>query len=299
MTPSKLLLFCSAVLFSAGNPWLSAAPLTWDVDPGTAGVQDGGGNWLDANRWLSGGANLTWVDGNDAIFGGGSGAAGTVTLTGPVTAGSLTFNAPGSGAYILTGSTLTLTTGSVVANVNATINSVLAGSAGLTKTGAGVLTLGGAAANTYTGLTTLSEGVLNLNKTSGNAVGGDIAITSGGRLQMTLANQIADTAAITMSGATSVFNGTAVNAGQSNQGETFASLTVTGGVVNSGNGVNGFVVTGATSMTGGAGNTIFVGNSGMTYTTNSLSLTNINAVAGANVAATNTFTVYGLSLIHI
>lgn len=293
MTPSKLLLLCSAVLFSAGNPWLSAAPLTWDVDPGTAGVQDGGGNWLDANRWLSGGANLTWVDGNDALFGGGSGAAGTVTLTGPVTAGSLTFNAPGSGAYILTGSTLTLTTGSVVANVNATINSVLSGSAGLTKTGAGVLTLGGAAANTYTGLTTLSEGVLNLNKTSGNAVGGDIAITSGGRLQMTLANQIADTAAITMSGATSVFNGTAVNAGQSNQGETFASLTVTGGVVNSGNGVNGFVVTGATSMTGGAGNTIFVGNSGMTYTTNSLSLTNINAVAGANVAATNTFTVYG------
>ncbi|WP_009958466.1 beta strand repeat-containing protein [Verrucomicrobium spinosum] len=293
MTPSKFLLLCSAVLFPAGNPWLSAAPLTWDVDPGTSEVQDGGGNWLDANRWLSGGSNQNWADGNDALFGGGSGLAGTVTLAAPVIAGSLTFNAAGSGTYTLSGSTLTLSTGNVVVNVNATINSILAGSAGLTKTGAGVLTLGGAGANTYTGLTTISEGGLNLNKTSGNAVGGDIAITNGGRLQMTLANQVADTAAITMSGATSVFNGTAVNGGQSNQGETFASLTVTGGAVNSGNGVNGFVVTGATTMTGGAGNTIFVGNSGMTYTTNSLSLTNINSVAGGNVAAVNTFTVYG------
>lgn len=298
MTPSKFFLLCSALLLTAGLP-LPAASLTWDIDSGTTGAQDGGGNWLDANRWLSGGSNLTWADGNDAIFGGGTGAAGTVTLASPVTAGSLTFNTPGSGAYTLSGSTLTLTTGSVVANVNATINSVLAGSAGLTKTGAGVLTLGGASANTYTGLTTISEGGLNLNKTSGNAIGGDIAITNGGRLQMTLADQIANTAAITMSGAGSVFNGTAVNAGQSNLGETFASLTVTGGVVNSGNGVNGFVVTGATTMTGGAGNTIFLGNSGMTYTTNSLSLTNINSVAGANVAAANTFTIYGNTAVRV
>jgi len=75
-----------------------AATLTWDADNGTAGVQDGDGNWDDdvTNNWTadSGVTNQNFVDANfdRAIFG--SGAGGTVTMQSDVrTFGSgITFN---------------------------------------------------------------------------------------------------------------------------------------------------------------------------------------------------------------
>jgi hypothetical protein len=62
--------------------------------------------------------------------------------------------------------------------------------------------------------------------------------------------------------------------------ETFANLTMTGGFFSSGAGAIGYNVTGATSITGGFDNTIFLGNSGVQFATNSLSLTDMTATAG-------------------
>ncbi len=85
-------------------------------------------------------------------------ASGTVTLGAPITAAGITFNAPAG--YTVGGNTLTLAQSpTIAANVNATINSILAGT-GFTKAGAGTLTLGGA--NTYAGPTIISEGTVRM-----------------------------------------------------------------------------------------------------------------------------------------
>src|SRR3546814_17469812 len=88
--------------------------------------------------------NNTALD--NAIFGG---TAGSVTLDAPITVHNLTFNTAG---YTLDGSTLTLAgvDPTIAANSGTpTINSVIAGTAGLTKTGHGILHLTGA--NTFRG----------------------------------------------------------------------------------------------------------------------------------------------------
>ena len=52
-----------------------------------------------------------------------------------------------------------------------------AGGATLTKTGAGVLSLTGAAGNTYSGLTTVTGGGLYLAKTAGSAIPGNLTLS--------------------------------------------------------------------------------------------------------------------------
>ena len=44
-----------------------------------------------------------WSDSNDAVFGVGTGTAGTVTVASQVTPNSITFNPAGNGNYVLTG----------------------------------------------------------------------------------------------------------------------------------------------------------------------------------------------------
>ena len=171
-----------AMLFVLSLQTGRADTLVWDVTTGTPGAQDGAGTWtLGAPNWFNQTSttdNVNWVDGSDAIFGAGSGAAGTVTLGGPISLGTLTLNAPGSGSYTIAGNTLTLGSGSVVANVNAEISSVLAGSNGLVKTGSGALTLSGA--NTYTGATTILGGAVTIG--SGGSIG--VASATAGSLQI-------------------------------------------------------------------------------------------------------------------
>jgi len=152
----QIAIVCALV---AGAAW--AVPVTWDADLGTGGLQDGGGTWnTTAANWWTGSGYKTWSNApaDSATFGVGGPASGAVTLAEPITTAGITFNAPAN--YTLGGNTLTLSGSPIIAaNVDAAINSILAGT-GFTKTGAGTLTLGGA--NTYAGPTIISEGTLKM-----------------------------------------------------------------------------------------------------------------------------------------
>jgi autotransporter-associated beta strand protein len=89
-------------------------------------------------------------------------AAGTITVSGTVGSGNITFGSA-SGAIVLAGGTITLAAAPTITvnNASNTINSVLAGTATtLTKAGSGTLILSGS--NTYTGATTVNEGTLSI-----------------------------------------------------------------------------------------------------------------------------------------
>lgn len=289
----------------AGSGPSEAAPFTW-TSSGTSPLADGSGSWnaTGGTNWFNGTTYGAWGNTNadTATFGVGSGAAGTITVGG-VTTNGITFNTAGSGNYTLSSGTVTLAGSTPTITVNAngttTLTSVLAGSAGLTKTGARTLTLSGSQANTYSGTTTVSAGVLNLNKTAGvTAIPGSLAI-SNAIVTFGTSNQVADSAAVTMSGASSIFNGTSyVTDIQVALDETIGSLAVTGGAFFPGGAtsITGFTVTGSASFTGGAGNTDYVQNSGGLASFGSLSLTGMTStVAATGGSAANRFVLGGNS----
>jgi autotransporter-associated beta strand protein len=89
------------------------------------------------------------------------------------------------------------------------LSGAISGAGGLTKTGSGTLTLSGAGANTYSGTTTVSAGVLNLNKSVSNAVNGDLVVGSGTtdssvKLLLSTSNQVGSSGGqtVTLSGGT-------------------------------------------------------------------------------------------------
>jgi fibronectin-binding autotransporter adhesin len=141
-----------------------ATVYTWDSS-GTATssseVTDGSGTWSTSSvNWWNASIDSVWPTSgtNSAVFGVGNGGAGTINV-GNVTASAITFNAPGSGNYTLSGGTITLASSpTITANFPATINSTIAGTAGFTSSGSSLLTLGGT--NTFTGQLTVSAGTL-------------------------------------------------------------------------------------------------------------------------------------------
>jgi autotransporter-associated beta strand protein len=171
-TCMRLALVWTAIvgMICSGMP-ISAAEFYWDSDGDATGNAidgtnlGGTGTWdLSATNWWEEVApDSFWLNSfaNTAVF---TGTSGTVTLGAPIQAGGLTFNTTG---YTLTGNTLTLgsLTGSpppiinVAAYTHATIESLLAGTSGLTKTGNGTLFLTNNA-NSYTGDTVINAGAL-------------------------------------------------------------------------------------------------------------------------------------------
>ncbi len=136
---------------------------------------------------------------------------------GSFTAGQITLD--GTGATLTAASNLTINDtnrgimlgsngGSLGADaaVMLTVANVISGDGALDISGAGTVSL--AAANTYTGLTTVSTGTLELhNLSGGNAIAGDgvagtidIAVSTGGTLKLAAADQIADDAKIQLNG---------------------------------------------------------------------------------------------------
>ncbi|HET6440910.1 MAG TPA: autotransporter-associated beta strand repeat-containing protein, partial [Phycisphaerae bacterium] len=167
----------AVLVLLAVQPAQAATSLIWDAD-GTP-PYGGAGTWdTTSPYWYNSSTPgyQPWVNANndDAVFGT---SGGTVSLGTGITVHNLTFDTTG---YLIQSDTLTLagTTPTITANANAAISSVIAGSAGLTKTGAGTLTLSGA--NTTTGGVTLGAGTLNINHAQ--ALGTGTFIISGGKI---------------------------------------------------------------------------------------------------------------------
>ncbi len=196
----------------------SATPrnLTWDPS-GTAGTAvDGSGTWDTTSfHWLDPSGNVTMFSSiapDNATFGTGSGAGSaytaTITPTGGVTAGSVTFSA-GSPTYTVAGNTLTLasslsgaTAFGLVANTSAIVSAPVALAASQTWTAASgqTLNVSGGISGSYA-LTTGGAGVVALTSTA-NTYAGPTNV-SGGTLQVVADGSLgAATAGLTLNGGT-------------------------------------------------------------------------------------------------
>jgi fibronectin-binding autotransporter adhesin len=134
------------------------------------------------------------------------------------------------------------------------VNALTSSGGTLTKLGSGTLTIGNndTNANTFTGLTTVSAGELDLNKQAGtNAIAGDgntstaDLTVAGGTLKWLASNQIANSATVTMSSGTVNLNGF---------NETLYAFTNSGGTFMTGTGH--LIGTGATTTWSGGTNTV-------------------------------------------
>jgi autotransporter-associated beta strand protein len=130
------------------------------------------------------------------------------------------------------------------------LQGVLGGPGGLTKEGPGTLRLEGSAANTYSGLTLVNAGTLELGKTGTPAVHGNLTVGDGmggpdvDVVRLTAPAQIDFGSAVTVR-----YSGLLDLNGFNN---TFGSLTILGGDVNSGTatlGVTGPIITGVDPVT--------------------------------------------------
>jgi autotransporter-associated beta strand protein len=224
-----------AALLSAAFP-LHATDLTWDIAPGTVGVGDGvitggSGSWNIGNgNWTSDGGvtNSMWTNGNNAIFGG---TGGTINVDSFISVQNMSFNADG---YTIGDSDfngmLTLTGTSSISVLNsdhsATISETLAGSAGLSKTGLGTLTFSGA--NTYTGVTNVSAGILKAGSSlalGSSAAGSGTTVSAGATLDVN--GQGLNGEVVTISGAGVENAGAIVNTGAS-QTQALRFVTLVG-----------------------------------------------------------------------
>lgn len=148
-------------------------------------------NWDDIANWSSGAGPIANGADSTASFVANLTAAQTVSLNNAKTIGNITFTDTTTSSHDLTISgantlTLDVTTGSPVISVTnsdriLSIGSVVAGDDGLSKSGAGVLSLSGT--NTYSGVTNITAGRLaasslnSLGSTSGITIGGAVAAT--------------------------------------------------------------------------------------------------------------------------
>lgn len=198
MKPLNLFIPLRLVAVLSVSSYMSeAASLTWDGNSTTApNPSNNSGAWdTTTTNWWDGSSNVLWPTtgtDNDAAFSvAPTSSTSTVTIaSGGVTAHNLTFATTASGnQYNITGDTLTLNgtapTISIGTNMTSQISSVIDGSDGLTKSGAGGLILSGA--NIYTGGTTINAGTLSLG--SANAIGTSGTVSfGGGTLQYSASN---------------------------------------------------------------------------------------------------------------
>jgi autotransporter-associated beta strand protein len=117
-----------------------------------------------------------------------------------------------------------------------TISALLAGTAGLTKSGAGTVTL--SAANTYTGATTVAAGTLKLSSGADRLPTSSALTITGGTLDLGATVQRAS-AAVSFQGSSTVSNGTLSKSGvafDAQSGTISALLTGNAGLTKSGDG---------------------------------------------------------------
>ncbi len=176
--------------------------------------------WSSKNNW-SGNRNAEPVAGDHLVFSGTNKLTNTNDLTAGLSFAGIRFDT-NAGVFVLNGNGISLSGGvtnlstnlqalnlAIALSTNITfaanagdirLQGVVSGTNGLVKSGANRLIL--AAANTYSGGTTLQGGTLVLHRvgsSTGSTVGGTIAI-HGGTLLLGQANQISDSSAIVMDG---------------------------------------------------------------------------------------------------
>ena len=234
----------------------------------------------------------------------GAGLLPTGTITNNAT---LAYNRPddfsvaqtigGTGAIVKNNTnTVTYTTATTNSTPYAINNGKLKFSAGGNLSGAiscggqletsATIQLSGVSANTNSGLTTVSAGQLQLNKTAGvNAVGGDITITGAGQLSLLAGEQVSNSATITLLG-------TSTDSVLTTALETVGNVIVNSSTLGAAGGQiimrNGFTVLGTATLTSGV---LGVG-SGQTGTINTVNITSapgsngILRIAGNTAAST-------------
>ena len=184
----------AALLIVCGGLSTAYGQLYWDINGTSA---DSGGatpagawdaattNWNTDATGGAGGAITLW-DGSTAIFSAGGDATGTFDVTLSGTQSALGINFEEGTVNISGGTQLDLTGGTVdvAATASGKISSIVGGFVGLTKTGAGTLTLDGA--NLYNGLTNVSAGILTAtNATSLGSAADATSVASGASLEVT------------------------------------------------------------------------------------------------------------------
>ena len=298
----------------------TTAVKTWNGGSGS------NNDWSSSNNWGGTGAP---VAGDSLTFGGSTRLTPNNNLTADTSLAGITFSA-GAGAFILGGNRITLggnvtNSSTALQTINLamilsgtrtfttstgggdlTINGILSetgGVRGITKAGLGTLTL--SAANSYTGLTTVSAGVLNIRHNTGlGTIAGGTTITSGATLQLqnniTVGNE-----ALTIRGAGATGqNGALVNVSGTNNYGGLLTLGATSTISsNSGtlNLTNGGTITGATfglTLQGSGNGTVasIIGTTSGTLTksgTGTWTLTGANTFTGATTVNGGTLTLAG------
>ncbi len=237
---------------------------------------DGGGattNWSTTTDWVGG---VAPVSGDSLVFAGTLGLTNNNNILANTSFGGITFS-NNAGAFLLAGNAIKLT-GDVINNSantetinlaislsntinlnaasgNLTLGGALSGAGGVTLTGNNVVTLnGGATANTYSGMTTVNAGELDLAKTAGTAaIGGGLTV-GGGTVKLVNANEINDTASVTVNSGTFNLNGNS---------ETIDALAGTGGTIINNGAAAGTLTIDASNGSGTYSGTITNGASGV------------------------------------
>ncbi len=202
-------------------------------------AHDASGNWSLATNWTNG--VTPNAVGAQANFFGAINNAQTVTVDGAYTVGTMTFDSAHSYTIAASGvagqgltlnnsgtATISVLQGSHTISAPLTLannlqisaksgtaldlSGVLSGGAtawSILSDGSGSVTLSGSAANTYSGLLTVSAGTLNLNKNSGvDAVGtGGLQVDAGATTNLLASQQIADAASLTVNGTLALVGG--------------------------------------------------------------------------------------------
>lgn len=158
---------------------ITGSTMTFDVSAGTAAITAQGSGGAGDGHAINSAISL-----NDDLL--------VTRLSG----GNLDIN----GAIANNGNAIRVSSQTVVR-----LDGAISGGGGLTAEGPGVVTIGGTSANSFTGITSVTDGQLNLSKsTSVMAVGGSLVIGDGvgapasARVVITSSEQIANTSAVSL-----------------------------------------------------------------------------------------------------
>ncbi len=268
-------IFASAFVFALAGMKAVQGQTTryWDSNGTTAGFGTAGGTWTapTVSRWSTTaagtgtpGASVTTAV-NDPLFFGtnttGQGlAGGTITVTGTVNAGSLTFGSQSTTAITLSGGTINMQAAGTVtvgASITHVISSVISGAAtSFTKAGTGNLRLNGV--NSLTGQVIVSGGILQIGSYTGLSSASALTV-SGGAANLQLVQVGTGATTNTIDRALSLHGTLSIAGGSAAAGQTAANtlnqtmsgnITLAGNSTISNNGNSRFTIDGQINLGG-------------------------------------------------